>query len=96
MPKKLKKFSKNYNDIHNIKIDFIFENEKNLFEIKKINSFYLKQPYRKNCKLCKKKLKNKIFQSFKINYKICNFCGHLNGLNQDTDKFINFLYYKDR
>ena len=96
MPKKIIKFSKDYNDIHNIKMDFISENKKNLLEIKKINSFYLKQPYRKTCKLCKRKLKNNIFQSFKVNYKICNFCGHLNGLNQDTDKFINYLYYKDK
>ena len=35
MPKKIVKFSKDYNDIHNIKMDFISENRKNLLEIKK-------------------------------------------------------------
>lgn len=96
MSKKIVRFSKNYKDIHNIKINFITENEKNLIAIKKINNFYIKQPLRKFCKLCNKKLSENIFKSFKINYKICNFCGHLNGQNQDTDKFIDYLYYKDK
>ena len=41
MPRKIVRFSKNYKDIHNIKMDFIAENEKNLIDIKKINNFYI-------------------------------------------------------
>ena len=30
--------------------------------------------------------------NFKIKYSICNKCGHLNGIYEDSKKFVNWLY----
>ena len=45
-------------------------------------------------KACEKKLDTKIFKSHYVNYTVCKFCGHLNGLNKDTKRFNEFLYKK--
>ncbi len=89
------KFSKSYNSIFKIKKDFFNENKKNYLNIQKINKRYLKQPIRKNCKICNSKLPKKIFFQHLIDYSICKKCGHLNGLNQDTNKFTDWLYNQD-
>ena len=89
------KFSKSYNSIYKIKKDFFNENQKNYKNIQKINKKYLKQPIRKNCKICNSNLPKKIFFQHLIDYSICKKCGHLNGLNQDTNKFTDWLYNQD-
>ena len=86
------KFSKSYNNIINIKSDFYNENEKNLKNTLKINSIYSKQIKRKNCKNCNTILKSPIFTSFKVKYTVCEKCKHLNGMNDDAKKFLEFLY----
>ena len=68
------KFSKSYNSIYKIKKDFFKKNKKNYKNIQKINKKYLKQPIRKNCKICKAPPKN-FFQHL-IDYSICKKCGH--------------------
>ena len=89
---KIVKYSKSYNNLLSIKKDFYSENKNNLKSIIKINSKYIKQPKRNFCKNCEAKIQKKLFFQFKVNYTICEKCGHLNGLNEDTKKFVNWLY----
>ena len=86
------KFSKNYNDIINIKKDFYENNLSNLKNVLKINKKYSIQPKRKFCKNCGKKSLKKFIKNFLIDYKVCKTCGHLNGTYQDTNKFTKWLY----
>ena len=43
-----------------------------------------------------KKIRSKILvdvgKIFKVKYNICNKCGHLNGIYEDTKTFVNWLY----
>ena len=89
-------FSKSVKDILSIKKDFITKNKSLINQAQKWNKFYSKQPQRKFCKACEKKLDTKIFKSHYANYTVCKFCGHLNGLNKDTKRFNEFLYKKDK
>ena len=89
---KIVKYSKSYNNLLGIKKDFFSENKNNLKNIIKINNQYIKQPKRKVCKNCEFKIQKKLFYQFKVNYTVCKKCGHLNGLNEDTKKFVNWLY----
>ena len=34
--------------------------------------------------------------SFGVSYSLCKVCNHINGLNEDTDRFLNYLYYSDQ
>ena len=36
------------------------------------------------------------FRSHYVKYKLCNFCGHLNGLYQETDKFYQMMYVSNK
>ena len=90
------KYSKSYSSIFKIKKDFYSENKKNYLNIIKINKKYIKQPIRKNCKICSNILKKKLFTQHLIDYTICVKCGHLNGLNQDTKNFTDWLYSQDK
>ncbi len=89
-------YSKSLNDILNLKEDFLINNKSLIAQSKKWNKYYSNQPKRKFCKACEKKIKSKLFKSHFANYTICDFCGHLNGLNQDTKKFNKFLYKEDK
>ena len=89
-------FSKSSKNIINLKKDFILRNNELTNQAQKWNKFYSKQPKRLFCKVCEKKLEKKIFNSHYANYTICKYCGHLNGLNQDTKQFNEFLYKKDK
>lgn len=95
MKNKKQFFSKSSKEIISIKKDFVTNNKSLVNQAQKWNKFYSKQPKRKFCKGCEKKLDNKIFVSHFASYTICKFCGHLNGLNKDTKKFNEFLYKKD-
>ena len=86
------KYSKSLNDIYKLKDDF-FKNDKFLLkQADDWNKFYSKQPKRKLCKNCKKKINQSLFKSHFANYSICKTCGHLNGMNEDTDKFNKYIY----
>lgn len=89
--KKIVKFSKPY-EIEKIKKDFYENNKTNLDFVNKINTIYSRQPKRNKCKNCNTTLRSADFKTFGVKYVFCNKCTHLNGLNEDTDKFINFLY----
>ena len=89
------KYSKSLNDIYKLKDDF-FKNDKFLLkQADDWNKFYSKQPKRKQCKNCKKKINQSLFESHFANYSICKTCGHLNGMNEDTDKFNKYIYKND-
>lgn len=93
--KKIVKFSKSYTDIIKVKKDFYYNNKINLDNSIRINKIYKKQPLRKECKNCKSKKIKKFIQNFKIPYKLCIKCGHINGAYQDTNTFAKKLYYKN-
>ena len=95
MPSKKIVYSKNSKKILSIKKSFLTFNEKLINQAQIYNKFYKKQPKRKNCKACEKKLPGKVFNSHLASYTICKTCGHFNGLNKDTKKFNEFLYKKD-
>ncbi len=94
MPKIIK-FSKSYENIFNIKKDFYINNKTNLNSSLKINKIYKKQPLRKSCKNCGSKNIKTFIKSFGVPYKLCLFCGHLNGAYQDTNVFAKKLYNQD-
>ena len=90
--KKIEKFSKSSKDIINIKKDFFTENDKLYQNSIKINKFFTKQKKRKKCKNCELKISKPVFVSHNIGYSICKRCGHLNGIYEDTKKFVRWLY----
>jgi SAM-dependent methyltransferase len=93
--KKITKFSKSYGDIIEVKKDFYNNNKINLDNSLKINNIYKKQPLRTQCKNCGSKKIQVFIKNFKIPYKLCSLCGHVNGAYQDTDTFAKKLYYKN-
>lgn len=92
---KIVKFSKKYEDIIEIKKDFYTHNLKNLRNTLKVNKKYAQQKKRKFCKNCERKIGKPIFVSFNIEYSICNKCGHLNGIYEDSKKFVKWLYFSN-
>lgn len=91
--KKIIYFSKSYdNEMLEIKKDFYLKNDYNFKKIKKINNLYKKEPKRKNCQNCEKKIGLKDFSSFEIDYIICKNCSHLNGKYENSDRFAYNLY----
>lgn len=96
MKKKIIKFSKSYEDISNLKKNFIKFNNLELKRILQINNSHNKAKKRIKCKNCEKNLTNKIlFKSFMVEYKQCNICGHLNSCFQEDQNFLNSLYKKN-
>ena len=95
MKKKIIKFSKSYQNIFNLKKNFIKFNTLELKRIRKINDIHSKGKKRIKCKNCEKKLhKTNLFKSFGINYKLCRNCGHLNSNFQESEKLHKLLYEK--
>ncbi len=88
-------YSKKY-DNFNIKTSFYNQNNLNLQNSLKINKKYSKQKLRSNCKNCNIKLKGINFESFKIKYILCKKCNHLNGIYEDTEDFVKYLYSNNK
>jgi hypothetical protein len=86
---KIIKFSKSYDNILKIKEDFYIENEKNLKNSLKISKYYSSQKKRKLCKNCNYKISKILIKNFNIGYSLCSRCGHLNGIYEDSDGFVN-------
>ena len=83
-------------DFAKIKKSLQDKNSSLLNEVLSINKMYLKQKRRKYCKNCLKPIKKISFVSFGVSYSLCKVCNHINGLNEDTDRFLNYLYYSDQ
>lgn len=63
----------------------------------RINEIYSRQPLRVRCKTCLTPISDgKDFISHGVAYNICQECGHLNGLFEDTESFCEFLYSSSR
>jgi 2-polyprenyl-3-methyl-5-hydroxy-6-metoxy-1,4-benzoquinol methylase len=86
------KYSKSYTNLFSLKKDLYQDNKNYLKNLLKVNELYKKQPKRKNCKNCLKKIGKKIFFSHGVDYTLCKNCGHLNGIYQDSKDFIRKLY----
>ena len=84
--------SKSFNDIKQLKNNFYKKNYELLKQAENWNRIYSKQSRRLTCKNCNYKLPKKVFSMHFANYTICKKCSHLNGLNNDTDKFNDHLY----
>lgn len=93
--KHIEKFSKESGHLLEIKEDFFLENKKLLDEAISINKFYISQKKRRYCKNCGEKIKQQDFVSFGVSYNICEKCGHVNGMYEDSEKFVRYLYAED-
>ena len=97
MIKKFIKYSKNFEDIQQLKKDFFKSNLAFIKKNNKIISYLKKQQKRKYCKNCNKRLDNKVdFVSHKLGYKICKTCSHLNSIFEDNKNFHNKIYQLDK
>ena len=95
MKKKIIKFSKSYQNIFNLKKNFIKFNDYELKRVNKINKIHKKAKKRVLCKNCEIKLNSKnLFKSFGITYKLCSNCGHLNSNYQEDPRLFKLLYKK--
>lgn len=92
----LKKYSKPSSDVLSQKKAFFSNNDALRAEMERINAFYAEQPRRTACKMCEAALGASDFTSFGVDYAICDRCGHLNGLHEDTAAFAEFLYQEDQ
>ena len=90
--KKIKKYSKSFKDVINIKKSFFTQNEEKLSSLKNINELYKQQPRRHNCKNCLDSIGDVDLVSFGVEYSLCDNCGHLNGIYEDTEHFAEKIY----
>lgn len=92
----MKKYSKSLLDIAAIKQSFLADNGTHLANALQINNVYTQQPRRMQCKTCMAPIgKDKDFSSHGVDYCICDVCGHLNGMFEDTREFCEYLYSSD-
>lgn len=92
LKKKFVKFGKKISDIKKIKQEFFENNDKLLKSQIKKGRIYSNQLRRKKCKVCEKKINGKKINIRNITYLQCNYCTHLNGVYEDTFKFVNTIY----
>ncbi len=90
--KKIIKYGKKIEDIKNIKKDFLLKNDIFLRNQLLKNKIYKNQPKRKKCKNCEQRLTGEKIKVQNIEYIYCNKCDHLNGIYQDTERFIETIY----
>lgn len=69
------------------------KNSKYIDMASKVSAEYRKQPLRKGCVACNHAIHGVQFTLlYGVEYCVCNQCGHLNGLYQDTEEFAEFAY----
>ena len=95
--REVKKFSKSLGDIASIKQSFSDNNDTMLANAKRINNSYLNQSLRGECKTCQSPISRDAvdFVNHGVEYTICENCGHLNGIYDDSEDFCNQLYVAD-
>ena len=93
----MKKFSKSLGDIASIKQSFTDDNDDLLANANKIRNSYVKQLLRCECKTCQSPVDREAadFVNHGVEYVICENCGHLNGIYDDSEDFCNQLYASD-
>lgn len=90
----MKKYGKQMADIIDFKEYFIKNNSELLSERLMAAKKYNMQPQRCKCKLCNADIRKNqnYFESHDIKYILCDTCGHLNGIHEDTKEFNNYIY----
>ncbi|QNK87240.1 methyltransferase domain-containing protein [Sporosarcina sp. resist] len=89
----IKRYGKSLHDIHEIKQNFIDQNDDFLKENLLLANVARQQPKRENCKNCHEQLKDaSLFIKHDINYFLCENCNHLNGEFEDTPDFAKAVY----
>ena len=89
-------FGKSFQKLFVHKQQMFEDNDNMLIEAEQLMDFYQLQPARVNCKICDSSIDSlgaKIYHGkSKIEYSQCARCGHLNGLHQDTNLYMNTIY----
>lgn len=90
----MKRYGKPIGDIFEYKTHFWEKNDEELKKRQKTAEVYTSQPQRDFCKICSSDIKNFSgeFEKMSVKYRICDICGHLNGIYQETISFIEWLY----
>jgi len=92
----VKRFGKSSSALLNQKTSFFEENPVHLKKQRDIAALYVAQPKRESCMNCMHQLNDKAdFVKDEIGYVLCDSCGHLNGMHQDTTAFCEALYTQD-
>ena len=93
----MKKFSKSLGNIAAIKQSFSSDNDGMLAKAKGINKSYANQSFRIECKTCQSPISRDAvdFTNHGVEYVVCENCGHLNGIYEDSEDFCNKLYADD-
>lgn len=92
MIKPIIRFSKPSIAVIKNKKSFFEENEKHLSHVRSVNNTYIQQPKRKTCKTCQNPIGTSDIIVQKVEYSNCSYCGHLNGLYEDTLEFAKSMY----
>lgn len=88
----LVKFGKSVDALMAIKAGTLSENDAIQGRLDEIAAEYARQPRRVCCKNCALPIAGESFRKRGIGYAICERCGHLSGLHEDTDQFCEMVY----
>jgi hypothetical protein len=91
----VRRYGKSVNSLFAYKTNFFENNDSYLEKWLKVNRLYSSQPPRTKCKICDRPLGAVVFRQYEVDYTFCNNCGHLNGMNEDTDEFCSTVYASD-
>jgi 2-polyprenyl-3-methyl-5-hydroxy-6-metoxy-1,4-benzoquinol methylase len=86
------RYGKSSKEMLEHKEDFFQKNDEMVDILTSMNKLYAEQPQRLSCKNCDNKLGKSDFKKLHVNYTICQICGHLNGLNEDSEFFCSKVY----
>ncbi len=78
------------------KTSFFEENARHLEYVRRVNKLYMEQPLRTVCKTCSAPLGEAQITVQGVPYTVCDKCGHLNGLHEDTTEFAETVYSADQ
>ena len=78
------------------KVAFFRDNDALQGDITRICTVYAEQPKRERCKNCDAPLHGLTFEKLKVQYVLCDNCGHLNGAHEDTNAFCASVYTDQR
>ncbi|MCR4924420.1 MAG: class I SAM-dependent methyltransferase [Lachnospiraceae bacterium] len=90
-----KKYGKSFGKLNSFKTNFFENNDGMLAMADNMADILMKQPVRSECKICKAKLSAPLFKSHRLSYSLCQNCGHLNSVYEDTDDFASKVYVED-
>ncbi len=91
-----KKYGKSIGDIMKVKSDFFTKNEEMLKMSARQADALLRQPERKCCKICHEPIKGEpLYHSQRMEYFLCEKCGHVNSRYEDNDDFARAVYITD-